>query len=186
MLRKHWNSVQKILPHVDHPALNAIVNSHGKTTAFPVTLKRHEETVLTATVNMLPSGINLSGAAIAVLLHKMKEQHMFPAWDHAVVGTSEHKHKAGMFLFRDEFAMEVDAYAGLSLKDAMERYHFSERHIAEYTGTPSEPHELLDAFCAAVIGSTATVQSADMERELYERRPKLLRLLPFRAKGLEF
>lgn len=185
-LKQSWEDVENYLPDIDHPALNTLRDSLGKTISVRVQLQKVGAKMLDAQVNLAPSPDYLQTAALAILLKKLETYGLNPEWDAVSFqedGTMAAPKSAYPMIEPHLRWMEFGVTQNIAdCIDALD--NLSRKMEAE------SPEEFADRFpkdfAAIIIGATATVISEDMER-LIKMKKRWLKfpLIDFQGKKLE-
>ena len=184
-LKPSWDKVQALLPEVDHPWINALNNSDGKKVEIAVGLMNKGEPALKATVHFYNCPYFLYQPALVVLLNRLERHNLTVEWDQAWFLSQAGKHWDRADLKMDDpFTNLVRIAANMKMDDVVSMIKDVWKELQPFA-TKEMKDQYYQDIGSAILGSTATVTSADMERMIYDRNWHMP-FTGFKAKGLEF
>lgn len=186
-----WTTLTKIfenLADIDNGSLNTLANSGGRKITIPVSLvSERDKKTISGEVSLLPSPLFLNGAAVCLFDRAVRQNGVFLFWEKALVGVGKAEVKAGTYLSNDNMAHAMLGHdRNQSLRENLEYFKKNYEHRRNNGGIPPTEFEECMDLAAAIIADSAVIKSADLERELFNRKSAFDKFFGFKPRGLEF
>lgn len=168
-----WDSVNLIIPKdIDTPTFNALRNSDGQKVSIPVTLRKGDEKVLHADVDLFQTCFPLYGIALEALLGDIQDHGLSVEWDNAVFTNPDAPFTREQ-LSEDDWRTKLFRHIRMTYHSSVLSGAFNTMISPPETQRPIET--LSDRFAVAILTQSYEVRSDELNDLIRQQNKPLHR-----------